>query len=278
MANSITKMLKWEVDIRENHGDNKLPVLDLKISIDNEDKRNIIKHSFYKKPVSSRDLIPERSALPAKMKKPILIQEGLRRIRNISRSSQLADFIKTVREYNVDMKISGYQEKFRLLITAAILKKYQAQLDADCTGEIKFYRTKAERKEYKKMSLKDGTAKTAWFQKDGFSATLIVPNTPNLELLHTLKKRISNLSLPNNQKVLLREGNGTRLHFKLSNAARYLPSQPCKRTACLACQPEGSGKPDCWKSNVTYKITCKPCLKDGRLSQYIGETGRSLYS
>ena len=35
---------------------------------------------------------------------------------------------------------------------------------------------------------------------------------------------------------------------------------------------------NCWSSGVTYSITCKPCLKDGRLAEYRGESGRSLYT
>ena len=101
MANSVTEMLKWEMDVPDYHQDGKLTVLDLKLYIDSDDQNCPIKHIFYKKPVSSRALIPQVSALPTNTKRPILIQEGLRRVRSNSLSSQLEEFTKTVRSFNI---------------------------------------------------------------------------------------------------------------------------------------------------------------------------------
>ena len=47
MADSISEMLTWEPDIPENHHDGKLPMLDLKLYM--EDNSPFLRHSFYKK-------------------------------------------------------------------------------------------------------------------------------------------------------------------------------------------------------------------------------------
>ena len=56
-----------------------MPVLDLVVWIDSDK----IRHSFYKKPMACPFLILERSAIPNKIKRDTLLQEGLRRLRNM---------------------------------------------------------------------------------------------------------------------------------------------------------------------------------------------------
>merc|ERR1712082_193092 len=58
VANSITQMIQWEEDVPENHPDEKLPILDMKVWVEREEKEHpIIHHEFYKKPVSNPELI-----------------------------------------------------------------------------------------------------------------------------------------------------------------------------------------------------------------------------
>ena len=80
-----------------------------------------------------------------------------------------------------------------------------------------------------------------------------------------------------NFKVLVREDNGSKLQNRLINAADPWPKDSCDLERCFPCQPGGK-KSNCWKSGINYEITCKPCLRDGRLARYIGESGRSSYS
>ena len=104
------------------------------------------------------------------MKKSVLIQEGLRRVRNNSLSSQLEDFIRDFKGYNIELYNSGYSELFRLKISEKILTKYQMQLDSHRDGKISFYRTKEQRLAFKRQTYKG--CKTAWFNKLGYSATI----------------------------------------------------------------------------------------------------------
>ena len=81
LANTIMPgMLELEEDYPSKHVSEKLPILDLHVWTEN----NQILHTFYQKPVASKKVIMARSALPTSTKRSILVQEGLRRLRNTS--------------------------------------------------------------------------------------------------------------------------------------------------------------------------------------------------
>ena len=88
IANSILDMIDWEIDLPENYEVNKLPVLDLNVYLDKSDKRNLIKHEFIQKPMTNYLVIENKSAMPKNVKRSILIQEGLRRLRGNCLSCQ----------------------------------------------------------------------------------------------------------------------------------------------------------------------------------------------
>lgn len=58
------------------------PVLDLQVYIDKDDK---IKYQFFSKPSASKFVIPNKSAHSKQMKMSVLVEEGVRRMRNNSR-------------------------------------------------------------------------------------------------------------------------------------------------------------------------------------------------
>ena len=63
IANSVTSMIKWEADCPSRHMDGQLPALDVKLHIDEEDRRNPVKLKFYQKQVvtTKADQIPKPS-------------------------------------------------------------------------------------------------------------------------------------------------------------------------------------------------------------------------
>ena len=72
IANSITPMIEMETGKR--------PILDLAKCV----KNGQIIYKFYKKSMASRKLVQARSAFSNCMKRSILLEEGLRRLRNCS--------------------------------------------------------------------------------------------------------------------------------------------------------------------------------------------------
>ena len=84
IADSCIPMLKWTSDTISQNTTRYLPVLDLELFVFEKEGRQQIGHKYYSKPMSNKQLISMSSAMPIKMKINILIEEGLRRIRNTS--------------------------------------------------------------------------------------------------------------------------------------------------------------------------------------------------
>ncbi len=63
VANTIHPSIRVTIDYPSNHADGKLPVLDTKQWIEN----GKLMHTYYSKPMSSKYVVMESSALPEKM-------------------------------------------------------------------------------------------------------------------------------------------------------------------------------------------------------------------
>ena len=82
MASSVYKFLKFTVDIPEHHLDKSVPVLDVKIYRGGEGS---VVHSFYEKPMVNDKVIMANSAQPEHVKISTLLQEVVRRMKNVKR-------------------------------------------------------------------------------------------------------------------------------------------------------------------------------------------------
>ena len=74
-------MVKLTTDTACNYKDEAIPILDLMVSVNNEEN-NRIDYQFYEKPTRSKQVLIADAAMSAKAKRNILTQEGLRRLRN----------------------------------------------------------------------------------------------------------------------------------------------------------------------------------------------------
>ena len=83
IGNTIDPSIQLEFDAPSMHQDGKLPILDIKVWV--EEGR--IRHRFYRKEVASDRVIMERSAVSTRTKRDTLFQEGLRRHRNMDGGS-----------------------------------------------------------------------------------------------------------------------------------------------------------------------------------------------
>jgi hypothetical protein len=79
IANSINPMIQLTVDTPCNYEDGKLPVLDIKVDV-NEAEDNRIDFEFFEKPTKNPRVILANSALSHTQKRTILTQECLRRL------------------------------------------------------------------------------------------------------------------------------------------------------------------------------------------------------
>ena len=82
IANSINPMVKLTIDTPCNYEDGKLPVLDVKVDV-NEKEDNRIDLEFFEKPTKNPRVILASYALSHSQKWTIMTQECLRRLQNI---------------------------------------------------------------------------------------------------------------------------------------------------------------------------------------------------
>ena len=109
IGNNIHPSIQLEVDYPSKHNDNKMPILDLKVWVEN----NKVKHEFYQKSVSSKSMIHQRAALPLDKKRTIITQEILR---VMTRCSPELEWEKVVPHLDYTMKrlqYSGCNKRFR---------------------------------------------------------------------------------------------------------------------------------------------------------------------
>ena len=110
VGNSIHESTQLEYDCPSMHDDGKMPILDLKVWVN---ETNVIKHEFYAKDVSSKSVIHRNSALPDTVKRTVLSQEALRRLLNCSRDLPWNEKAKHLTEFSLRLHFSGYDKRFR---------------------------------------------------------------------------------------------------------------------------------------------------------------------
>ena len=103
VGNRIHNSVQLEEDFPSNHKDKKLPILDVKVWVNKENK---VMHEYYSKPMSSKYVVHERSAMPLKTKRTILTQEILRIILRCSSLLPVNTINNHIEDYMLRMQLS----------------------------------------------------------------------------------------------------------------------------------------------------------------------------
>ena len=94
VADSIEDMIDTEVDFPSNKKNvGKMPILDIvvwikRIQTEAKTVKNEVFYEFYEKPMASKFVILKNSAAPLSQKRTVLIQEGIRRLKNCKGDSK----------------------------------------------------------------------------------------------------------------------------------------------------------------------------------------------
>ena len=121
-----------------------------------------IKHQFFKKIMASRKLVQAKSAFSVAKKRSILLEEGMRRLKNCSSDLSWESKVKFLKRFSRDLRIRGHTESFRKALLRRVVEKYDANLSNRLEGVKRMYRSRQERiimKEAKEAS----TQKDIWF-------------------------------------------------------------------------------------------------------------------
>ena len=182
VANSITPEIRMEADYPSKHNDNRLPFLDLAIWMDGKK----VRHSFFRKDMATPFLILKRSAMSMATKRESLLQEGLRRLRNMDCSISIDERNKVMSTFSNAMRISGYNWEYRFNMIKGITQRYQECERLISEGSRVRYRTGAQILEQKQN--RNGKSINTWFLKGEFTNVLKVQCTPEGRLREVVQK------------------------------------------------------------------------------------------
>ena len=276
IANSIDKDIKMSADVASDHPElgYKLPYLDNQSWMqydDNDYPMGQHLHMHYKKPMSSKILIPKGSAIDAKSIRTIHTQELIRILRNNHRHIDKRLHNETITNYMKVLRNSGYDEEYRSEILISGHKGFKEQIIQHAIGKKPLYRPREWRKEERENEKQ--WKKDNWYKKTGeYNQFLMIPQTPHSELRKELEKLIK----PHNKEMKIKviERPGPRLQDLLKGQINSSERPPCPDIEnCMVCKNGNKKNGDCQKTNVVYEIKCNDC-NDPNV-KYIGETSRN---
>ena len=110
-------------------------------------------------------IMDAKSAMPAKIKRETTSNELLRRLLNTSQGlpSSEEDMVVAVNRYMVEMRNSGYDERYRLDTLTNSVKGFRRKVEEDVTGRRPLYREAKEGEREKHLGRISASAK--WFKR-----------------------------------------------------------------------------------------------------------------
>jgi hypothetical protein len=278
LANSITPMIRMVEDFPSNHLSGKLPILDLEVWLEG----GLMLHQFYKKQVASKFVVSAQSAFPASKKRAVLVEEGVRRLRNNSPELPPAFKARFLTELALEMQNSGHRQSFRAMVLDTALKKYQIILGKHQRGEEDMYRTRADITAHKEA--KGGiAARERYFRRPAgqggqrFTGTLKVPPSPGSELRTALQRALTSHQGPRGTMGRVEEVGGAALKTLLVRSDPFRRAR-CGRPACplggapAAPAPSRQGRPSRASAQGAAGTRASSRIRDQRSSQPAGGT------
>ena len=263
LANQICESIQVTIDCPSLHENKKMPILDLEVQM----IENMVEYTHFKKSMVNDTLLMKQSAMPYKMKKASLIQEGVRILRNTSRRLGSNEQVRHLNEFSWRLKISGYEDYERREIIMLATKAYEKQVRKDEQQITPLYRPKGYMKDERKIM--KASKKTTWYKP--YDTVLYVPVTPKSELKREIQKVVEK-HCDTGMRIKVVEKAGKRLGKVLPGLKQ---KTECGREDCMLHTSGNIG--DCGREGIVYRGECLDCAGEGREKVYIGETGRSMY-
>ena len=292
IANTIDSNIQVTIDRPGNNRNGKVPILDIEVWVDRDSNR--IGHSFYRKPIASKYVIMQRSAMPQSTKRNTLFQEGLKRVTYTRGGAQvysvednnddlewdkvelrLSDVaIDKLEEFNNMMRLSGYDEFYRMRILRGVHDRVKTIELEILKGTRERYRNRTQIKMGHLASM--GRYNNTWFLKGGggYTSVINVQPTPKGQLAKGVREAIGDIRAPDGGKTKVVEVGGDHLSMGLFKADPYKTKGcPFDRTCSIA------KKQVCTQQKVVYQLKCLVCMDEngqgGKVAVYRGQSGCS---
>ena len=267
IGNSIHPSIQVEIDVPSNYPDKKVPILDLKVWIEDVETENgkerKILHQHYMKPMANKFVIRSDAAMAMKNKRTILTQMCLRVLLNNSEYLKEEEKKRTVEFFMKRLQASGYSEEFRYEIL-----KSAVSADEKISNDPTRPKYRSKEMNTPKARNERSKKKRNWFKKGGYESAMFVPATPGSELRRLIEEEVESTSI----KIRIVERAGVRVKRMLQKNDPF-KDKTCNEDNCFICSTTGEGK--CRKSGITYQICCKgDCGED----IYHGETHGNGYT
>ena len=267
IAHHIHPSIKVTIDYSSKNQDNKVVMLDLKMWIKKLQDRRMVLYEHYEKPMATKYVIHEKSALPTKNKRTILTQEVLRILLHCSEHLPWEVPRAHINKYMMKMQYSGYNQIFRYHVVNGAIKAYEKIKEKEELGVRPMHRPKdwevqSRRKEKERK-------RQSWYKEGGFDSVIFVTMTPNGELKKGYEKEIKKSGL--RIKVVERTGRTLKSQLQTSNPFR---KKNCRRNGCFVCTTNIG---NCNTEGISYDIKSQGenCNKS---DDYRGESAHNGYT
>ena len=267
VANSIHPSIRVTIDYPSKYTEGKVPMLDLRMWIQERDGRLFIVYEHYEKEMATKAVIHATSAIPKKMKRTVLTQEMLRVMLHCSRQLPWETVLGHLNNFMRKMQYSGYDQTFRYVVAKSAINAFETIRNSEEQGIRPIHRPKTWRRA-ERIEEKEEKKKT-WYKRGGFDSVLFIPTTPNGKLKRMYEETIRRSGI--RMKVVERTGRTLKRQLQTSNPFK---NSNCGRGNCFICTTEGHG--NCNTESITYKIECSG--DDCRKRVYKGETAYNAYT
>jgi len=268
IAESVHNSIKLKVDYPSNYNDSKIPILDLKVWVEETCNGARVMYEHYEKDISSKQVIHAKSAVPTKTKITILTQEMLRILTHCSPHLPWERVCEHINQFMKKLQFSGYNKGCRYSVADSALKAFEKIKQQALDGERPINRPRGWMRQERRLQSQE--KKKDWYKRGGFESVLFVPGTPNGELKRMCQKTI----LDNGFMIKVVEKNGTKLKHFLQKSNPFSGDR-CNRNDCFPCNSGSKG--NCQKESITYKIKCGNEMCEQH-NIYNGETSYNGYT
>ena len=268
IANSVTAMLSWTIDYPSANRDGKLPVLDICCWCQETSSGTITNYEFYSKPMANPVSVPENAALSVNTKFNTYRHEVFRVLSNTALHLPWHVKTKHLTKLSWKMKVSGYNEGFRVKVFNGGIRMYLRCLERMQTQGTPLHRSKDIPRRPKKTSAN-------WFKGNDnrFSSVLYVPSTPHSALAKMLQCQEQRNRQGRQTRIKIVEVPGRTVRDTLARNYPWV-NKSCGSQECFPCLTDEHHRLSCRKPGIGYTIICTKCKDDGVKAIYHGESSR----
>ena len=174
MVDTVWTFIQVTYDCPGLNNNNMVPILDLIVRMEwkEEEVEGVgkvrmqqIVWRFYQKPMNTPYVIMASTAIPQKVKVTTMVQEVIRRMRNMCKWVEKWEVEEELSKFCRKIKLSGYREGFRREVLLSGIKGYERMVVNQREGRRKLYRKQDEGKELRWARKISG--KENWFKGKG---------------------------------------------------------------------------------------------------------------